>query len=70
MHEHKRATECMTKAERRRAGCHQITAYWLADGFCMKLLANFLRREHNVNPCSFEEALYDSTLPPHLARTD
>lgn len=58
MREHKSATERMTKAERRRAGCRRITAYWLADGFRMKLLANFLRREHNVIPRSFDEALY------------
>ena len=58
MREHKSAIERMTKAERRRAGCRRITAYWLADGFRMKLLANFLRREHNVIPRSFDEALY------------
>lgn len=80
MREHKSATECMTKAERRRAGCRRITAYWLADGFRMKLLANFLKREHNVVPRSFDEALYvvrpthhHSPLPlplplPRLAR--
>ena len=58
MREHKSATERMTKAERRRAGCRRITAYWLADGFRMKLLASFLKREHNVVPRSFDEALY------------
>jgi hypothetical protein len=58
MREHKSATERMTKAERRRAGCRRITAYWLADGFRFKLLGNFLRREHNVTPRSFDEALY------------
>jgi uncharacterized Rmd1/YagE family protein len=58
MREHKSATERMTKAELRRAGCRRITAYWLADGFRMKLLANFLRREHNVIPRSFDEAQY------------
>jgi len=56
--EHKTAAERMTKAERRRAGCRRITAYWLADRFQMKLLANFLKREHNVVPRSFDEALY------------
>ena len=56
--ENKSAAERMTKAERRRAGCRRITAYWLADGFRMKLLANFLKREHNVVPRSFDEALY------------
>ncbi|KAI0252480.1 hypothetical protein BJV78DRAFT_1200931 [Lactifluus subvellereus] len=58
MREHKSAPERMTKAERRRAGCRRITAYWLADGFRMKLLATFLKREHNVVPRSFDEALY------------
>ncbi|KAH9039201.1 DUF155-domain-containing protein [Lactarius hengduanensis] len=56
--ENKSAAERMTKAERRRAGCRRITAYWLADGFRMKLLANFLKREHNVVPRSFDEVLY------------
>jgi hypothetical protein len=58
MREHKSPAERMTKTERRRAGCRRITAYWLADGFRMKLLANFLKREHNVVPRSFDEALY------------
>ncbi|KAI9438399.1 hypothetical protein F5148DRAFT_1261804, partial [Russula earlei] len=58
MREHRSTTERMTKAERRRAGCRRITAYWLADGFRMNLLANFLKREHNVVPRSFDEALY------------
>ena len=56
--ENKSAAERMNKVERRRAGCRRITAYWLSDGFRMKLLANFLRREHNVVPRSFDEALY------------
>ncbi|KAI9454941.1 P-loop containing nucleoside triphosphate hydrolase protein [Russula earlei] len=42
MRKHKSITGRKTKAERRRAGCRRITAYWLADGFRMKLLANFL----------------------------
>ena len=58
MREQKSATERMTKAERRRAGCRRITAYWLADGVRLKLLGSFLRREHNVIPRSFDEALY------------
>lgn len=66
MREHKSATERMTKSERRRAGCRRITAYWLADGFRMKLLANFLKREHNVVPRSFDEALYVVRAPPLL----
>ena len=74
MREHKSATERMTKAERRRAGCRRITAYWLADGFRFKLLGNFLRREHNVIPRSFDEALYvvraTCPLPILRATTD
>ncbi|KAI9458803.1 hypothetical protein F5148DRAFT_959677, partial [Russula earlei] len=58
MRKHKSTMERKTKAERRRAGCCHITAYWLADGFRMKLLANFLKHEHNVVPRSFDEALY------------
>ncbi|KAH9962872.1 hypothetical protein BC827DRAFT_1129567 [Russula dissimulans] len=58
MREHKSAIERMSKAERHRAGCRRITAYCLANGFRMKLLANFLKREHNVVPRSFDEALY------------
>ncbi|KAI0298692.1 hypothetical protein B0F90DRAFT_1938044 [Multifurca ochricompacta] len=58
MYEHKSVAERMTKADRRRAGYRRITAYWLADGLRMKLLANFLKREHNVVPRSFDEALY------------
>ncbi|KAI9508509.1 CMGC/MAPK/ERK protein kinase [Russula earlei] len=58
MRKHKSIMERKTKAERRRAGCCHITAYWLADGFRMKLLANFLKHEHNVVPRSFDEALY------------
>ena len=60
MREDKSATERMTKAERRQAGRCCITAYWLTDGFRMKLLASFLKREHNVIPRSFDnsEALY------------
>lgn len=74
MREHKSAAERMTKAERRRVGCRRITAYCLADGFRMKLLATFLRREHNVVPRSFDEALYVvratlSPLRPSCART-
>ena len=63
--ENKSAAERMTKVERRRAGCRRITAYWLADGFRMKLLANFLKREHNVVPRSFDEALYAVSLLLH-----
>lgn len=75
MREQKSATERMTKAERRRAGCRRITAYWLADGVRLKLLGSFLRREHNVIPRSFDEALYVVRATRHSpsqsnARTD
>ncbi|KAI0066852.1 DUF155-domain-containing protein [Artomyces pyxidatus] len=56
--ERKSAAERMTKSERRRAGCRRITAYCVAEGFGMKVLASFLKREHNVVPRTFDEALY------------
>ncbi|KAI9449948.1 hypothetical protein F5148DRAFT_968200, partial [Russula earlei] len=58
MRKHKSTTGRKNMAERRRARCRRITALWLADAFRMKLLANFLKREHNVVPRSFDEALY------------
>ncbi|KAI9459815.1 hypothetical protein F5148DRAFT_1218327 [Russula earlei] len=61
MREQKSTTERMTKAVRRRAGCRRITPYWLADGLHMKLLTNFLKREHNVVPRLSDEALYVCT---------
>lgn len=58
MREHKSEGERMTKAERRRAGYRRITAYCVAEGLKMKFLASFLKREHNVMPRVFDEALY------------
>ncbi|KAI9512677.1 hypothetical protein F5148DRAFT_973230, partial [Russula earlei] len=58
MRKHKSTMERKTKAEHRQAGCCHITAYWLMYGFRMKLLANFLKHEHNVIPRLFDEALY------------
>lgn len=56
--EHKSVGERMTKSERRRAGYRRITALRVCDGFKMKLMASFLKREHNVTPRAFDEALY------------
>lgn len=48
----------MSKEERERAGFRRITAYCIAEGFKMKLLASFLKREHNVKPRVYDEAMY------------
>ncbi|KAI0690241.1 hypothetical protein C8T65DRAFT_588070 [Cerioporus squamosus] len=56
--EHKSAGERMSKEQREKAGFRRITAYCLADGFKMKLLASFLKREHNVKPRVYDEAMY------------
>ena len=50
--------ERMSKTERNRAGYRRLTAYCVAESFRMKLLAAFLKREHNVHPRIFDEALY------------
>lgn len=54
----KSAGERMTRAERERAGFKRLTAYCVSEGMRMKLLSAFLRREHNVVPRVFDEALY------------
>lgn len=56
--ERKSEGERMNKEERRRAGFKRLTAYCVAQSFNMKLLASFLRREHNVVPRVFDDALY------------
>ncbi|TBU25589.1 hypothetical protein BD309DRAFT_971864 [Dichomitus squalens] len=56
--EHKSAGERMSKEQREKAGFRRITAYCLAEGFRMKLLASFLKREHNVRPRIYDEAMY------------
>ncbi|KAJ2916575.1 hypothetical protein MD484_g3852, partial [Candolleomyces efflorescens] len=48
----------MSKEERKKAGYRRITAYCIAEGLKMKSLAGFLKREHNVLPRVFDEALY------------
>ena len=50
--------ERMSKAERQKAGYKRMTAYCVSEGFKMKLLASFLKREHNVQPRVFDEAMY------------
>ena len=54
--------ERMSKTERNRAGYKRLTAYCVAESFRMKLLAAFLKREHNVQPRVFDEALYVVSL--------
>ena len=50
--------ERMSKEQRQKAGFKRITAYCVAEGFKMKILASFLKREHNVQPRIFDEAMY------------
>ncbi|KAJ3571952.1 hypothetical protein NP233_g3422 [Leucocoprinus birnbaumii] len=56
--EYKSEAERMTKEQREQAGFKRLTAYCVAESFRMKLLASFLKREHNVAPRIFDEALY------------
>ncbi|EGN92866.1 hypothetical protein SERLA73DRAFT_146477 [Serpula lacrymans var. lacrymans S7.3] len=56
--DHKSEGERMTKEQRQRAGFKRITAYCISESFKMKLLASFLKREHNVSPRVFDEAMY------------
>ncbi|KZT04460.1 DUF155-domain-containing protein [Laetiporus sulphureus 93-53] len=56
--EKKSAGERMSKEQREQAGFPRLTAYCVADAFKMKLLASFLKREHNVQPRVFDEAIY------------
>lgn len=56
--EYKSQAERMTKEQRKQAGFKRITAYCIAESFKMKLLSSFLKREHNVSPRAFDEALY------------
>lgn len=50
--------ERMSKEQRQKAGYKRITAYCVSEGFKMKLLTGFLKREHNVQPRVFDEAVY------------
>lgn len=56
--EYKSEAERMTKEQRKQAGFKRLTAYCVSESFKMKLLASFLKREHNVSPRVFDEALY------------
>ncbi|RDB30684.1 Sporulation protein RMD8 [Hypsizygus marmoreus] len=56
--EYKSQAERMTKEQREEAGFKRLTAYCVAESFRTKLLASFLKREHNVSPRVFDEALY------------
>ncbi|KDQ31853.1 hypothetical protein PLEOSDRAFT_1061934 [Pleurotus ostreatus PC15] len=56
--EYKSQAERMNKDQRERAGFKRITAYCVAESFRMKLLASFVKREHNVSPRIFDEAVY------------
>ncbi|KIP12101.1 hypothetical protein PHLGIDRAFT_98440 [Phlebiopsis gigantea 11061_1 CR5-6] len=50
--------ERMSKVERQKAGYKRMTAFCVAESLKMKLLASFLKREHNVQPRVFDEAMY------------
>ncbi|KAF9653491.1 DUF155-domain-containing protein, partial [Thelephora ganbajun] len=56
--ERKNEGERMSKEQRKKAGFKRLTAYCVAESFNMKLLASFLRREHNVVPRMFDDAFY------------
>ena len=56
--EYKSQAERMTKEQREEAGFKRITAYCVAESFRTKLLASFLKREHNVAPRVYDEAMY------------
>lgn len=58
--------ERMSKVEREKAGYKRLTAYCVAEGFKMKLLASFLKREHNTQPRVFDEAIYATYYHPLL----
>lgn len=50
--------ERMNKEERKKAGFKRMTAYCVCESFKMKLLASFLKREHNVRPRVFDDAMH------------
>ncbi|EIN08273.1 DUF155-domain-containing protein [Punctularia strigosozonata HHB-11173 SS5] len=56
--DYKNQGERMSKSERKKAGFRRITAYCIAEALKMKLLAGFLKREHNVVPRIYDEAVY------------
>ncbi|KAG1716827.1 hypothetical protein ID866_349 [Astraeus odoratus] len=56
--EYKSPAERMNREQRERAGYKRISAYSSCEAMKMKLLASFLKREHNVQPRVFDEAMY------------
>lgn len=62
MREYKSPPERMNKEQRERAGYKRITAYCVCEAMRTKLLASFLKREHNVQPRVFDEAMYVVSL--------
>jgi uncharacterized Rmd1/YagE family protein len=51
--------EKMSKSQREEAGLPRLTAYATADGYKMKLLQAFLKREHGVGVVRvFDDAVY------------
>lgn len=50
--------ERMSKEQRKKAGYKRITAFCVAEAFKMNLLATFLKREHNVQPRSYDDTTY------------
>ena len=56
--DYKTVGERMSKSERNKSGYRRLTAYCISESFRTKLLAAFLRREHNVVPRVFDEATY------------
>lgn len=60
---HKSMGERLTKLQRRKQGFKRITAYCVAEGLKMKLLTGYLKREHNVVPRIFDEAIYVVRIP-------
>lgn len=60
--EYKSEGERLSKAERNRAGFKRLTAYCVSESLRMRVLAAFLKREHNVVPRVFDEALYVVSL--------
>jgi len=56
--DHRSEGERMSKEQRQRAGYRRLTAHCIAEGFRMKLLSAFLKREHGVAPRVFDEAIY------------
>ncbi|KAF5386501.1 hypothetical protein D9757_005859 [Collybiopsis confluens] len=58
MRDYKSQAERMSKEQRERAGMKRATAYCIAESLKIKLLASFLKREHNVTPRIFDDACY------------